>query len=59
MSLDAQWHAERGLQPSVERPPLPGGGPQTIAEILDRRHPNGRAAVFPCAPLQIPVVVER
>ena len=29
-----------------------------IAEILDRRHPNGRAAVFPCAPLQIPVTID-
>jgi len=48
MSLDAQWHADRGLQPSVERPPLPGGGPQTIAEILDpmlRTEPDAPALV--------------
>jgi acyl-CoA synthetase (AMP-forming)/AMP-acid ligase II len=36
MSADADWHAANGLRLSGHRPALPGGGPQTIAELLER-----------------------
>ncbi len=35
MSGDALWHQAKGLTVSEHRPPLPGGGPQTIAAMLD------------------------
>jgi len=31
----AEWHAAKGLTFSDHRPPLPGGGPQSIATMLD------------------------
>jgi acyl-CoA synthetase (AMP-forming)/AMP-acid ligase II len=37
MRGDADWHQSKGLTPSALRPPLPGGGPQTIASILEPR----------------------
>ena len=36
MRADAEWHAANGLKLSSHRPALPGGGPQTIAELLER-----------------------
>lgn len=47
MSLE-QWHAEKGLTVSAARPPLPGGGPQTIATLLEptlRQRPDAPALV--------------
>ena len=45
---EARWHEENGLTVSVERPALPGDGPQTIASILEpilRTHPDAPALV--------------
>jgi acyl-CoA synthetase (AMP-forming)/AMP-acid ligase II len=36
VSGDAAWHAANGLSLGSHRPALPGGGPQTIAELLER-----------------------
>lgn len=48
MSLDADWHRVQGLTPSERRLPLPGDGPQTVAEILEpwvRERPEALALV--------------
>ena len=48
MSGDVQWHRENGLTVSADRPPLPGDGPQTIANMLDpilREQPDAPALV--------------
>jgi len=35
VSADAEWHRANGLTIDERRPPLPGGGPQTIARMLE------------------------
>ncbi|MBJ19152.1 MAG: AMP-binding protein [bacterium] len=45
---DTRWHEEKGLTISASRPPLPGGGPQTIATMLEpmlRTRPEAAALV--------------